>query len=52
MIGHIKTWCGRHLKDDPATFRYSIILMAVENVKFLLLFEQSGMNVMAYFITA
>lgn len=43
---------GRHLKDDPATFRYSISLTAVENAKFLTLFEQSGMNVMAHFITA
>ena len=43
---------GRHPKDDPATFRYSISLTAVENVKFLTLFEQSGMNVMAHFITA
>lgn len=43
---------GRHPKDDPATFRYSISLTAVENAKFLTLFEQSGMNVMAHFITA
>lgn len=43
---------GRHPKDDPATFRYSISLTAVENAKFLTLFEQSGMNAMAHFITA
>ena len=43
---------GRHPKDDPATFRYSISLTAVENAKFLTLFEQSGMHVMAHFITA
>ncbi len=43
---------GRHPKDDRATFRYSISLTAVENAKFLTLFEQSGMNVMAHFITA
>ena len=43
---------GRHPKDDRAMFRYSISLTAVENAKFLTLFEQSGMNVMAHFITA
>jgi len=43
---------GRHPKDDRATFRYSISLTAAENAKFLSLFEQSGMNVMAHFITA
>ncbi|WP_348680318.1 conjugal transfer protein MobA [Flavobacterium coralii] len=43
---------GRHPKDDRATFRYSISLTAVENAKFLTFFEQSGMNVMAHFITA
>lgn len=43
---------GRHPKDDRATFRYSISLTAAENAKFLTLFEQSGMNVMAHFITA
>ena len=43
---------GRHPKDERATFRYSISLTAVENAKFLTLFEQSGMNVMAHFITA
>ncbi|RYJ45424.1 conjugal transfer protein MobA [Flavobacterium beibuense] len=43
---------GRHPKGDPATFRYSISLTAVENAKFLTLFEQSGMKVMAHFITA
>lgn len=43
---------GRHPKADRATFRYSISLTAAENTKFLTLFEQSGMNVMAHFITA
>jgi len=43
---------GRHPKDDRAVYRYSISLNAAENAKFLLLFEQSGMNVMAHFITA
>ena len=43
---------GRHPKDDRAVYRYSISLTAVENAKFQTLFEQSGMNVMAHFITA
>ena len=43
---------GRHLKKDPAVFRYSISLNAEENARFLSLFEQSGMNVMTHFITA
>ena len=51
-VTHRKHKGGRHPKDDRATFRYSISLTAVENAKFLTLFEQSGMNVMAHFITA
>jgi hypothetical protein len=43
---------GRNLKKDPAIFRYSISLSAEENARFLSLFEQSEMNVMAHFITA
>jgi len=43
---------GRHPKDDRAIYRYSISLTAAENAKFLSLFEQSGMNIMAHFITA
>jgi len=43
---------GRHPKDDRAVYRYSISLTAAENAKFLSLFEQSGMDVMAHFITA
>ena len=43
---------GRNPKTDPATFRYSISLTAQENSRFLSLYEQSGMNVMAHFITA
>lgn len=43
---------GRHPKKDPAVHRYSISLNAQENARFLSLFEQSGMNVMAHFITA
>jgi hypothetical protein len=43
---------GRHPKDERAIYRYSISLTAAENAKFLSLFEQSGMNVMAHFVTA
>lgn len=43
---------GRKPKNDPAVHRYSISLNAEENAKFLALFDQSGMNVMAHFITA
>lgn len=43
---------GRKQKNDPAVFRYSISFNAVENAKFLSLFEASGMAVKAHFITA
>src|SRR5690554_1771720 len=43
---------GRRPKKDPAVHRYSISLTAEENARFLTLFEQSGMNAMAHFITA
>ncbi|MCT2561786.1 conjugal transfer protein MobA [Chryseobacterium herbae] len=43
---------GRNPKKDPAVFRYSISLNAEENARFLSLFEQSGMKIMAHFITA
>jgi hypothetical protein len=43
---------GRHPKIDPAVHRYTISLTAEENARFLTLFERSGMNVMAHFITA
>lgn len=43
---------GRPLKNDPAVYRYSISLTAEENARFLTLFDTSGMNVMAHFITA
>ncbi|MFV8465536.1 conjugal transfer protein MobA [Flavobacterium sp. LB1P62] len=43
---------GRPSKIDPAIHRYSISLTAEENVRFLTLFETSGMHVMAHFITA
>lgn len=43
---------GRKPKQDPARHRYSISLNDKENDRFLSLFEQSGMKVMAHFITA
>jgi hypothetical protein len=43
---------GRNPKKDPAVHRYSISLTAEENARFLSLFEESGMHVMAHFITA
>ncbi|WLD23534.1 conjugal transfer protein MobA [Flavobacterium dauae] len=43
---------GRKPKIDPAVHRYSINLNAEENAKFLALFDQSGMNAKAHFITA
>ncbi|SHL08571.1 conjugal transfer protein MobA [Flavobacterium chilense] len=43
---------GRKPKIDPAVHRYSINLNAEENAKFLALFDQSGMNIKAHFITA
>jgi hypothetical protein len=43
---------GRHPKKDPAVHRYSISLTAEENARFLSLYEASGMDVMAHFITA
>lgn len=43
---------GRKPKKDSAIHRYSISLNDMENAQFLTLFEQSGMKVMAHFITA
>jgi hypothetical protein len=43
---------GRKPKKDPAIHSYSISLNDMENAQFLTLFEQSGMKVMAHFITA
>ena len=43
---------GRKPKIDPAVHRYSINLNAEDNVKFLALFDQSEMKVVAHFITA
>jgi hypothetical protein len=43
---------GRKPKMDPAVHRYSISLNEIENEQFITMFEQSGMKVMAHFITA
>ncbi len=43
---------GRKPKIDPALHRYSFNLNDEDNAKFLALFHQSGMKVMAHFITA
>ncbi|MDV4035884.1 hypothetical protein CMT63_10370 [Elizabethkingia anophelis] len=43
---------GRNPKNDPAVNRYSINLNAEDNAKFLALFDQSEMKVIAHFITA
>lgn len=43
---------GRKPKNDPAVNRYSINLNAEDNAKFLALFDQSDMKVIAHFITA
>lgn len=43
---------GRYPKVDPAKIRYTISLNEVEHSRFLELFDQSGMNVKAHFITS
>jgi hypothetical protein len=43
---------GRKPKNDPAVNRYSINLNAEDNAKFLALFDQSEMKIIAHFITA
>jgi len=43
---------GRIPKSDPAVFRYTVRFNAVENTRFLSLFEQSGMQMKAHFIVA
>lgn len=42
---------GRKSKADPAIFRYSVSFNAADHVRFLALFEQSGMRTKAHFIT-
>lgn len=43
---------GRHPKDKPAIFRYTIRMNVDEHDKFLSLFEQSGETVKAHYITS
>jgi hypothetical protein len=43
---------GRKPKKDPCKHRYAISLNDVDNARFLSLFEKSGMDVKAHFITA
>lgn len=43
---------GRPPKSDPAKIRYSISFNEEEHARFLALFDQSGMQVKAHFITS
>jgi hypothetical protein len=43
---------GRRPKEDPATIRYTISFNEQEHVRFLALFDKSGMQVKAHFITS
>ncbi|MGS4347372.1 conjugal transfer protein MobA [Myroides odoratus] len=43
---------GRPLKNDPAKIRYTISFNEEEHARFLALFDQSGMQVKAHFITS
>ncbi len=43
---------GRKLKENPRIYRYSFNLNDEDNARFLSLFETSGMDVKAHFITA
>ena len=43
---------GRPLKNDPAKIRYTISFNEEEHARFLDLFEKSGMQVKAHFITS
>lgn len=43
---------GRPLKKDPAKIRYTISFNEEEHARFLSLFDQSGMQVKAHFITS
>ena len=43
---------GRKPKTDPCKHRYAISLNDADNARFLSLFEASGMDVKAHFITA
>lgn len=43
---------GRPLKKDPVKFRYTVSFNEEEHARFLTLFEQSGMQIKAHFITS
>lgn len=43
---------GRPLKNDPAKIRYTISFNEKDHSRFLSLFDQSGMDVKAHFITS
>jgi hypothetical protein len=43
---------GRKPKKDPCKHRYAISLNDVDNARFLSMFEASGMDIKAHFITA
>lgn len=43
---------GRRPKKNPAKFRYSISFNEEEHARFLALYDQSGMQVKAHFITS
>lgn len=49
--GKPKKKTGRRPKADPAKIRYTISFNEREHSRFLELFDQSGMNVKAHFIT-
>lgn len=43
---------GRKPKKDPCKYRHAISLNAIDNARFLSLFEATGMKVKAHFITS
>ena len=43
---------GRRPKEDPGSIRYTISFNAQEHSRFLALFDKSGMQVKAHFITS
>lgn len=49
---NLKKQGGRPPKTDPAKIRYSISFTEEEHARFLTLFEESGMQVKAHFITS
>ncbi len=48
----LKKNIGRPLKTDPAIIRYTISFNEEEHARFLALFDKSGMQVKAHFITS